>query len=1021
VHHLVLAQALDDDGGEADELAVIWEIEPGAEIHERAALPDPTRGFDRPEIQGAFLDAVRWAAIATADTHVLHAPFRSGITIEDYQLDPVARALQMPRVNLLIADDVGLGKTIEAGLVVQELTLRHRVRTVFVVCPAGLQIQWRDQMRDKFGLEFKIVDSALLRELRRTRGPHVNPWNHHPRLITSIDYLKRERPLRLLRDLLPAEGEAAYPRCFDLLIVDEAHNIAPAGRGHYALDSGRTAAIRALAPHFEHKLFLSATPHNGYPESFAALLELLDNQRFHRGMRSPDPRQLAAVMVRRLKRELPPDDLGRPRFPARRLLSIEIDYPQAELRAHANFQRYVELSRSLTAADDEGFAAEFILKLLKKRLFSSPEAFKLTLERHLAARRGLPAARLSAPERPSRGLLEREIAGAEEESADDDAYEAQNLEVVDTATRALRPLSSDEEDLLVDLSNWAERASAAPDAKAHALLDFLDREVRPGGQWSDTRVIIFTEYRATQNWLLGLLAAHRLTEGERTLAIYGGMDPLDRERVKAAFQADPAISPVRILVATDAASEGIDLQNHCSRLIHYELPWNPSRMEQRNGRVDRHGQRAGEVQVFHFVGRGFRETDPEAKPGDLAGDHEFLMRIALRVDKIREDLGSVGDLLAAEVEAAMLGRPVAYRAAPSDARRDQAHAVLKLERDLRRHLERLRQNLDLSRTALHLAPARLQAVVELGLQLAGQRPLRPTTVAGTPAFFVPPLGGTWAACAVGLAHPHTGQIRPIVFDPDLARGRDDLVLAHLGHRLVQLCARLLRAEVWAPTEHRKLSRCIACVVPSGALDHPVLLAHARLVLLARDGSILHEELIAAGGHLREGDFHRIAAPKKRAKDPGGDLARVLALADTHQTPAPEAVLQPLLDLWPRHQTPLLAALEATMATRSRALADDLAERADKEAADLAKVLGDLLTSLRAALEENPVQFDLFDNSEHKQLSANRQAMTLRAEALPHEIQRDTAALRERYRDPTPRLFPVALTYLIPERLVGRSR
>lgn len=192
-HHLVTLQSVDDDGL-GEELRVVWELEPGATIFERATLPDPTRGFDDPSRLDAFLDAVRWGAVASADVQTLHAPFRSGITLEDYQLDPVARALSMPRVGLLIADDVGLGKTIEAGLVVQELLLRHRARTVLVVCPAGLQLQWRDQMRDKFGLEFRIVDSEGLRELRRRRGLHVNPWTHFPRLITSMDFLKRERP-----------------------------------------------------------------------------------------------------------------------------------------------------------------------------------------------------------------------------------------------------------------------------------------------------------------------------------------------------------------------------------------------------------------------------------------------------------------------------------------------------------------------------------------------------------------------------------------------------------------------------------------------------------------------------------------------------------------------------------------------------------------------------------------------------------------------------------------------------------
>src|SRR5438128_4688753 len=236
--HLLKLSSVEDDGL-GEELDVVWELEPGTSIHEKSTLPEPTT-FDDPKHLQAFLDAVRWGAISQSDDRALHSPFRSGIEIDEYQLDPAVRALSMPRVNLLIADDVGLGKTIEAGLVVQEMILRHRVRSVLIVCPSALQLQWRDQMRDKFGLEFRIVDSELIRKLRRERGLHVNPWTHFPRLITSIDFLKRERPLRLFSEVLPANGEPTYPRKFDLLIVDEAHNVAPSGRGQdtrYATDS----------------------------------------------------------------------------------------------------------------------------------------------------------------------------------------------------------------------------------------------------------------------------------------------------------------------------------------------------------------------------------------------------------------------------------------------------------------------------------------------------------------------------------------------------------------------------------------------------------------------------------------------------------------------------------------------------------------------------------------------------------------------------------------------------------------
>ena len=217
----------------------------------------------------------------------------------------------MARANLLIADDVGLGKTIEAGLVIQELLLRHRARTVLVVCPASLQEKWRIEMLEKFGLEFRIVNTEYAKELRRNRGIHVNPWTSFPRLIASVDWMKSGDALRALRDVLPPR--AGYPRKFDVLVVDEAHNVAPAGSPHYVLDSQRTRLIRAISPHFQHRLFLTATPHNGYRRSFTSLLELLDDQRFSRNI-LPDERQLSQVMIRRLKTDLVDSD-GNPIFP----------------------------------------------------------------------------------------------------------------------------------------------------------------------------------------------------------------------------------------------------------------------------------------------------------------------------------------------------------------------------------------------------------------------------------------------------------------------------------------------------------------------------------------------------------------------------------------------------------------------------------------------------------------------------------------------------------------------------------
>ncbi|HEY1013513.1 MAG TPA: DISARM system SNF2-like helicase DrmD [Herpetosiphonaceae bacterium] len=995
--HLVSLASVEDDAT-GEELQVLWEIEPGARVVEHAALPE-VAGFDPPERFDAFLDAVRWGTVASANLRALQAPFRAGIELEDYQLDPVVRAIQMPRANLLIADDVGLGKTVETGLVVQELMLRHRARTVLVVCPAALQIQWREQLRDKFGLAFRIVDAALMKTLRRERGLHVNPWTHYPLLITSIDFLKRDRPMRLFSEALPASGEPTYPRRFDLLIIDEVHNVAPSGRGHYAIDSLRTQAVRRIAPHFEHRLFLSATPHNGYPESFTALLELLDHQRFARGV-APDREQLQAIMVRRLKSELV-DWGGKPRFPARQLEALEVDYAPAEREAHRLLRDYATLRQRAARDQTEHVAAEFVLKLLKKRLFSSPEAFARTLERHeeslASARRRSPVAK------PAVGILRQQIEQAEAFNDDETAEEATD-DAMSAASRLFAELSAEERLLLDQLRGWAGVARGRPDSRTRLLIDWLRRQLQPDGAWNSERVILFTEYRDTQRWLLDMLTAAGLGDQGRLMTLYGGMDPDQRERVKAAFQAAPDLSPVRILLATDAASEGIDLQNHCARLIHFEIPWNPSRLEQRNGRVDRHGQKAPAVHIYHFVSSGW-QTGQAATPGELEADLEFLFRAAQKVNTIREDLGKVGPVIASQVEEAMLGRRARLDTAEAERSSVPIQRLLKMEHKLRDQLKAFNEQLRETRSELQLSPERVQRAVEIGLELAGQPPLR--RAAQEPVFQVPALSGSWASSTDGLAHPHTGALRPIVFDHARAKGRDDVVLAHLNHRLVQMALRLLRAEVWAEGGQRRIQRVTARTVADEALAAPAVIAHARLVVLGGDQQRLHEELVAAGGVIREGRFARLNV---------GEVQQALAAA--RPTPLPPHIQERLIELWPRQIEPLRQALEARVRERSASLQKLLADRAAKEARDLSTILSELratiLDELRAGTGAQ--QLSLFSDPERDQFQRNMDSLRRRAEAIPAEIELETAAIAARYADPQPRYFPVAVTFLMPERL-----
>jgi len=1012
-----------DDDAFGEELEVVWEIEPGARIEDSSAsLPDPRNGFDHPTTFEAYLHAVQWGAISqfdldaqTGDAGRLQAPFRSGIHVQDYQLDPLVRALQMPRVNLLIADDVGLGKTIESGLVAQELVLRHRARRILIVCPAGLQVQWREQMRDKFGLDFKILDTALMRDLRRQRGIHVNPWGHHPRLIVSMDYVKRTRPMHLFRQATRRTDGRMLPRWGDLLILDEAHNVAPSSTANYVKPSDRTKAIREIVQHFEHKLFLTATPHNGYQDSFTALLEMLDDQRFARGV-MPTEDQLHEVMIRRMKSELKKNWDGSSRFPERNIQPLEADYSEQEIELHALLQRY---SETHTKDDDTttGVASGFVLKTLKKRLFSSPQAFAITLQKHHDRVMGLvddEDDRRDDKPAPLKRFLQR---AEDEVSADDEEAEENLADTVDVATGQMN-LDDDTLELLQTLRKEAEAAANRPDAKVKALVKWLDTNIRPNGRWSDERVIIFTEYRATQNYLHHHFAGQGYAEGGRMQLMYGGMDLEERERIKQAFQADPSEdgAEVRILLATDTASEGIDLQNHCSNLIHVEIPWNPNVMEQRNGRIDRYGQQRDEVDIFHFVPSGYDHdaADPEADPGDLAGDLEFLFRAVKKVDQIREDLGKVGPVIADQVEEALVGgnrSRLDTRHAEEGERRDKK--ILKRERDWQAYIADLRNRLQSTQRELDLSPEAVADVVHVGLALAKQPPLEPVELDGVVsgmAWKVPQLRGTWQRLLEGLEDPHSRRIRPIVFDQALVDRRSDAVLAHLNHPLVQRCLRLLRANAWSATSS-DLNRVTIQVVDDTVLDTPAVIAFGRLVVLGGDAQRIHEEIVSAGGTVTEGRFRRF--------ETRGQLDRILEVMVSGDVA--DGVGDRLAELWNTLEKGVSDALAARERERTTTLESRLATRREREIGEVEAVMNELARRIREEIADPEGQLELFSPDERQQLERDVESLEARLEQIPEEIDRETERIRSRYADADPRLFPFALVFVVPRSIAGGGR
>ncbi len=416
-HHATLVDlvCLDDDA-QGDRLQVLWELELGARVLQPEAhgLGEITH-IDPPRHFAAYFHALKWNSVTATDAELFQSPFRAGIELLNHQLTPLRKALALPRANVFIADDVGLGKTIEAGLIAQELLLRQRVEFMLIVCPASVCLQWRDEMQKRFGLQFEVMSRAFIGRRRQERGFATNAWSTHTRFIVSHQLLRRpEYRDALLQQLAERAGDGGFRAKRSLLILDEAHVAAPASSQKYAVDSSITEVIRDLAPRFENRLFLSATPHNGHSNSFSALLELLDPQRFTRGVKvagSTGRAQLDAVMVRRLKEDL--RQLKVAKFPLRRLVELELTHDDASAawtaRATSREPGKPAVPHGEPIALGKGTAAELELAHLladytrlvrpsrgagatalvfinlQKRLLSSVEAFHRTLQAHASA------------------------------------------------------------------------------------------------------------------------------------------------------------------------------------------------------------------------------------------------------------------------------------------------------------------------------------------------------------------------------------------------------------------------------------------------------------------------------------------------------------------------------------------------------------------------------------------------------------------------------------------------------------
>ncbi|MGD1255351.1 DISARM system SNF2-like helicase DrmD [Mycobacterium seoulense] len=991
LNHVVDLQSLDEDRL-GEQLSVIWELEVGKTVTPAQGLPEHINpdGFDDPLTLAGFIDAMRWGAVTSADPNRYQAPFWSGVAVQAHQLEPLRRALNSPRANLLLADDVGLGKTIEAGLVLQELFLRHRARTAVVVCPPSLALKWQDEMREKFGLQFVMVNSELMAQVRRTHGLHANPFLLYPRVIVSMAWLPQMRAQRLLRDVY---AQASNPKlgkrfAFDVLIVDEAHHVAPSspsavasGRG-YAVDTQRTVAVRQLADKCEHRLFLSATPHNGYPESFTALMEMIDPRRFSRGA-ILDPVALKDVTVRRLKRDLK----GKGLFKDRTVHVLGYSPEEREQEMFSMLDDIVTRSAKKNGGKPGG---DIVTMLLKKRFLSSPFSFGMTISHYLDARTG-------------RGLSDDDY---DDIFGEGQADEEEGLWEHDEAVRlreskASDPLSAAQPGQLQKLAQWGLSYEGRPDSRLERLIKFLDAVCRPDGKhWSNERVVVFTEYAHTVEWLQRVLAQRGYAD---RLAVIEGSTPLEeREYIRSQFTADPAEEPVRVLLATDAAGEGIDLQTYCHRLVNFDIPFNPSRLEQRIGRIDRYGQ-TETPEVFHFV--------PEEKSSTYAADADFMARIARKVAQVEQDLGSANQVIGEEIQQHFTGRhPVKPKAKGVDANQ-VIQSALAGGIELNTRLTELERGYDASRADLHLEPQNLRRVVDTALRIDHQLPLKLIGDQDTDAevFEIPSLTPGWQDSLKGLdTRLKPGVLRPITFDPVAAEGRSDVVYVHLGHPIVQKAQRLLRRSLWSVDT--VLNRVTAVVIDD--LPESFGAAVTRMVLVGRGGVRLHEEVFLAGVRLRG----RRAMAEEKAEE-----ALDHALDGDRLTLAARRVRDDLCGFWNTPDAPLRARLEETMharaARRHKLVMDQLDKR---QAADIARARG-IFAAFRANLcdsldllrsKDAEAEAMLWADEQQKQWRRDIESMQRRLEDLDDEEAREIAAITDRYADVKPHTTAAAVVFAL---------
>ncbi len=556
----------------------------------------------------------------------------SGIRTLPHQIEAVyLRMLPQPRLRFLLADDPGAGKTIMAGLLLKEMKLREAIERVLILCPAPLTIQWQDELLRWFGESFDIVFSAV------DQQQLVNPWKRLGQVIASLDYAK-QGDVR----------ERVWNERWDLVIIDEAHKCSAftksaAGRSDDVEKTKRYQLAEKLAANADHLLLLTATPHHGDDDRFAHFIRLLDPDLF------PEPHRVGsnATEIRRDILRLGPDcpwalrrlkedlrDLrGRRLFPDRHAHTVAFKLNQHEYDLYKAVTAYINQFLPHSGGR-RGASVALARTVLQRRLASSTMAIYESIRRRLEKQQDLLKELEELPPNQRAGrlaALQRRLADVEQDEDDLDDADRDRLADQCTAAVGLDQLRAEIAALQELLAQARRVRDDANDSKLAALKECLERSEFRELNDGRGKLLIFTEHRDT----LDYLCEHLSRWGYTTCQIHGGMNPHERKRTQEQFRVEK-----QICVATEAAGEGINLQ-FCRLMINYDLPWNPTRLEQRLGRIHRIGQER-DVHAFNFVAAESEEGQPIVEGRILERLLEKLEQMrAVLSDRVFDVIGEV--------------------------------------------------------------------------------------------------------------------------------------------------------------------------------------------------------------------------------------------------------------------------------------------------------------------------------------------------------------------------------------------